>query len=42
MGAKLRTIEQQRRLHTQALHREALDSVLAQISRQDDGGRKAA
>ncbi len=34
--------EQRRRLNTQALHREALDSVLTQIGRQDEQGRKTA
>jgi len=34
--------DQRRRLHTQALRHEALDSVLAQIGRQDDRGRETA
>jgi len=34
--------DQRRQQHTQALRREALDSVLAQIGRQDDQGRKTA
>ena len=34
--------DQRRRLHTQTLHREALDTVLTQIRQQDDQGRKTA
>ncbi len=34
--------DQRRQQHTQALRREALDSVLAQIGRSDDGGRETA
>ena len=34
--------EERRAQHTQELRREALDSVLAQIGRSDESGRKAA
>lgn len=34
--------DQRRRLHTQALHREALDGVLAHLERQDAQAREAA
>lgn len=34
--------DQRRQQHTQALRREALDTVLAQIGQSDDQGRKAA
>ncbi len=34
--------DQRRQQHTQALRREALDSVLAQINRQDDPSRRTA
>ena len=34
--------DQRRQQHMQELRREALDSVLAQIGRQDESGRRAA